>query len=299
MKTTLLSITDLFRDTSSTFRERGFPEAEREAELIICHALNISRTEFYGDAIQVVESDLQVLNSIVEKRLCHEPLQYLTGYTEFYGLGFRVGRGVLIPRPETEVLVEEAVRLVNNALGLSSPAILDLCTGSGCIATAIAKNLPSARVVASDISAPALRYAVENAGVNGTENLVFVQGDLFEPVHWQSFHLIVSNPPYVKGDDLMSLQQEVSGYEPPEALDGGRDGLDFYRRILKAAPKYLRDGGYIVLELGLGQGVAVGEIAGECGLRVVRVLNDLSDIERVMVLEKLNNFSDKRLLEAI
>ncbi|GBE36753.1 release factor glutamine methyltransferase [bacterium BMS3Bbin07] len=286
MKTTFLSTTDLFKNVSSTLRERGFPEAEREAELIICHALNISRTEFYRNAIQVDESDLQVLNSIVGRRLCHEPLQYLTGYTEFYGLGFRVGRGVLIPRPETEILVKEAVRLVN-ALGISSPSILDLCTGSGCIATAIAKNLSFAKVVASDISAPAMRYAIENAGLNSAGNLVFVQGDLFEPVRGQSFHLIVSNPPYVKGDDLMGLQQEVSWYEPPEALDGGRDGLDFYRRILKAVPRYLRDGGYLVLELGLGQGIAVGEIAGECGLRVLRVLNDLSDIERVMVLEKV------------
>ncbi len=298
MKTTLLSTTDIFKDVASTLRKKGFSEAEREAELIICHALNISRTELYRDDLQVDESDLRAVNSIVERRLCHEPLQYLTGYTEFYGLRFRVGRGVLIPRPETEILVEEAVRLVKT-LGLPSPAILDLCTGSGCIATAIARSLPAAKVVASDISAPAMRYALENAGLNGTGNLVFVQGDLFEPVRGQSFHLIVSNPPYVKGEDLMSLQQEVSGYEPPEALDGGRDGLDFYRRILKAAPKHLRDGGYIVLELGLGQGIAVGEIAVECGLSVVRVLNDLSDIERVMVLEKLNKSSDKRLLEAI
>ncbi|MEC4685046.1 MAG: peptide chain release factor N(5)-glutamine methyltransferase [Nitrospirota bacterium] len=298
MKTTLLSTTDLFRDISSTFRGKGFPEAEREAELIICHAFNISRTELYRDDLQVDESALRVLNSIVERRLCHEPLQYLTGDTEFYGLRFRVGRGVLIPRPETEILVEEAVRLVN-AQGIPSPAILDLCTGSGCIATAIAKNLPSAKVVASDISAPAMRYAIENAGLNGTGNLVFVQGDLFEPVSGESFHLIVSNPPYVKGDDLMGLQKEVSCYEPLEALDGGRDGLDFYRRILKSAPEHLRDRGYLVLELGLGQGIAVGEIAGECGLRVVRVLNDLSDIERVMVLEKLNKSSAERLLEAI
>ncbi len=298
MKTTLLSTTDLFRDISSTFRERGFLEAEREAELIICHALNISRPEFYRDDLRVDESDLRALNSIVRRRLCHEPLQYITGYTEFYGLRFRVGRGVLIPRPETEILVEEAVRLVN-ALGLPYPAILDLCTGSGCIAAAIARNLPSAKVVASDISAPAMRYALENAGLNGTGNLVFVQGDLFEPVRGESFHLIVSNPPYVKEDELMSLQQEVCGYEPIEALNGGRDGLDFYRRILRTAPKYLRDRGYLVLELGLGQGIAVGEIAGECGLRVVKVLNDLSDIERVMVLEKLNKSSDKRLLEVI
>lgn len=286
MKTILLSITDLFRDISSTFRERGFLEAEREAELIICHAFNISRTELYRDDLQVDESALQVLNSIVERRLCHEPFQYLTGYTEFYGLRFRVGRGVLIPRPETEILVEEAVRLVK-ALGLPSPAILDLCTGSGCIATAIARNLPSAKVVASDISAPAMRYAIENAGLNGTGNLVFVQGDLFEPVSGESFHLIVSNPPYVKGDDLTGLQKEVSCYEPPEALDGGMDGLDFYRRILKAAPKHLKDRGYLVLELGLGQGIAVGEVAGECGLRVVKVLKDLSGIERVMVLKKV------------
>ncbi|HEC96591.1 MAG TPA: peptide chain release factor N(5)-glutamine methyltransferase [Nitrospirae bacterium] len=298
MKTTLLSTTCLFNEVSSIFREKGLSEAEREAELIICHAFNISRTEFYRDDLWVDESDLWALNSIVRRRLCHEPLQYLTGYTEFYGLRFRVGRGVLIPRPETEILVEEAVRLVN-ALGIPSPAILDLCTGSGCIATAIAKNLPSAKVVASDISVPAMGYAIDNAGLNSAGNLVFVQGDLFEPVRGKSFHLIVSNPPYVTGDDLMSLQKEVSGYEPPEALDGGRDGLDFYRRILKAAPQHLRDRGCLVLELGLGQGIAVREIAGECGLRVVKVLNDLSGIERVMVLEKLNKSSDKRLLEAI
>jgi len=298
MKTTLPSTTSLLRDLSSAFREKGFSEPEKEAELLVCHALGVSRAGLYRDALQADDNALQVLDSLLRRRLCREPIEYVTGCAEFHGLRFRVGRGVLIPRPETEILVEEAVRILNSWKTVS-PVVLDLCTGSGCIATAIAREVPSARVVASDVSALAMRYARENARLNGAGNVVFVQGDLFDPLEGQSFNMIVSNPPYVKEDDLAGLQVEVRDYEPVEALDGGRDGLDFYRRILSEAPQHLKEKGCLVLELGLGQSGSVGEIAGGCGLKVVKVLKDLSGIDRVMVLERFNRAGDKRLLEAM
>ena len=284
MKTAVPSAYGLLRELSRAFRGEGIEEPEREAEILVCHALGISRTELYMDACHVDEGTLRVLDSLFRRRLRREPIEYLTGCAEFYGMRFRVGPGVLIPRPETEMLVEEAVRMLN-ARKSAAVDVLDICTGSGCIAAAIAAEVPSARVVATDISAAAIGYAVENARLNSAGNVVFVQGDLFEPVGGRDFHLIVSNPPYVKSGDLAALQREVSGYEPREALDGGEDGLGFYRRILEEAPQHLREDGVLLLELGAGQCGAVAGIASECGLRVARVLNDLAGIERVMVLE--------------
>lgn len=284
MKTAVPSAYGLLRELSRAFRGEGIEEPEREAEILVCHALGISRTGLYMDACHVSEGTLRVLDSLFRRRLRREPIEYLTGCAEFYGMRFRVGPGVLIPRPETEMLVEEAVRMLN-ARKSAAVDVLDICTGSGCIAAAIAAEVPSARVVATDISAAAIGYAVENARLNSAGNVVFVQGDLFEPVGGRDFHLIVSNPPYVKSGDLAGLQMEVSGYEPREALDGGEDGLGFYRRILEEAPQHLREDGVLLLELGAGQCGAVAGIASECGLRVARVLNDLAGIERVMVLE--------------
>ncbi len=284
MKTAVPSAYGLLRELSRAFRGEGIEEPEREAEILVCHALGISRTGLYMDACHVGEGTLRVLDSLFRRRLRREPIEYLTGCAEFYGMRFRVGPGVLIPRPETEMLVEEAVRMLN-ARKSAAVDVLDICTGSGCIAAAIAAEVPSARVVATDISAAAIGYAVENARLNSAGNVVFVQGDLFEPVGGRDFHLIVSNPPYVKSGDLAGLQMEVSGYEPREALDGGEDGLGFYRRILEEAPQHLREDGVLLLELGAGQCGAVAGIASECGLRVARVLNDLAGIERVMVLE--------------
>ncbi len=284
MKTAVPSAYGLLRELSRAFRGEGIEEPEREAEILVCHALGISRTELYMDACHVDERALRVLDSLFRRRLRREPIEYLTGCAEFYGMRFRVGPGVLIPRPETEMLVEEAVRILN-ARKSAAVDVLDICTGSGCIAAAIAAEVPSARVVATDISAAAIGYAVENARLNSAGNVVFVQGDLFDPVGGRDFHIIVSNPPYVKSGDLAGLQREVSGYEPREALDGGEDGLGFYRRILEEAPQHLREDGVLLLELGAGQCGAVAGIASECGLRVARVLKDLAGIERVMVLE--------------
>ncbi|NOZ25395.1 MAG: peptide chain release factor N(5)-glutamine methyltransferase [Nitrospirae bacterium] len=298
MKTTMPSAVSLMRETVAALRKNGFAEPEKEAELLVCHAFGVSRTELYRDELPADEAALRTLDSLLRRRLCREPIEYVTGFAEFRGLRFGVGRGVLIPRPETELLVEETLRLLRTR-GIDSPEILDLCTGSGCIAVAIAREMPGARIVASDVSASALSYAVKNADMNGTGNVFFVQGDLFAPVGGRSFDIIVSNPPYVKGDELAGLQVEVREYEPVEALDGGRDGLDFYRRILNGSQRHLRDGGFLVLELGFGQRSAVAGIAVEYGLRVERVLRDVSGIERVMILERLDGSVDERGPEAV
>ncbi len=276
---------EALREVSDLLRLGGIEEPEREAELLLCHTLGVGRTELYRETPVVDAPAAETLRSLVERRLRREPLQYITGCVEFYGLVFTVGRGVLVPRPETELLVEEAIKVVRNS-GLSAPCVLDLCTGTGCIAIAVARGLPASRVIGSDISETAIDYARRNAELNGVNNVTFLRGDLFEPVKGRRFHLILSNPPYVRSSDIAGLQQEVRGYEPLVALDGGADGLALVRRVLEGLPLHLEDRGYALLELGQGQSDAVAGIAEEKGCRVVGIVEDLSGIERVMILVK-------------
>ncbi len=284
--------TSLLKEISTLFRDREVPEHAAEAELLICHALGISRTVLYRDDPAVDGSAAEAICTLARRRLRGEPLQYLTGSVEFCGLSFRVGRGVLIPRPETELLVEEAVWTAG-VLGIAGPGILDLGTGSGCVAVAVARALPLSRVVATDLSAAAVGYARENAGLNGAQNVVVLEGDLFEPVRGRRFDLILSNPPYVKACEMPLLQKEIRLHEPAEALDGGPDGLSFYRRILEGAPLHLRDGGAVVVELGAGQAEEVAGIARGAGMEVVKIARDLSGMERVMVLSMAGSDAGK------
>jgi release factor glutamine methyltransferase len=216
------------------------------------------------------------------RRTGREPLQYIIGHVDFYGLRIEVGPGVLIPRPESELVVQEALRrLAQNP----SPRVLDLCTGSGCLALSIARNLAGARLYGTDLSEEALRYAEKNARLNGIANVTFLKGPLFEPVRGMRFDAVVSNPPYVKSADMESLEPEIRLWEPLNALDGGQDGLNFFREILPASPRYLEPGGLVILEMGEGQARDVEGIARASGLDPVSVIKDLAGVERVMVLQ--------------
>ena len=231
----------------------------------------------------------------------YTPLQYIMGKEKFFGLDFAVNEHVLIPRPETEALVETAIKIIDeialhrrggSAINCMTPRrcneavrILDLGTGSGNIAISLTKNAADCRIVASDISGDAIETAKENARLNDVfEKIIFTKSDLFHDIEGR-FDLIVSNPPYIARYEFETLQKEVLK-EPLLALDGGADGMDFYRRIFVEAPRYLKSGGYCIVEIGFGQAEAIKGIIGQAGeFKLLSVKEDQCGIERVMVLQ--------------
>lgn len=240
----------------------GIDSARLDAELLLGCALGMSREELMIAAtrkVSVAESDRY--EDLLRRRLNREPLAYITGQQEFWSLGFLVSGDVLVPRPETETLVERALKHLATINNREAPRILELGTGSGAIAVALASELPQAEIVATEIAPAALQIARRNASRNGVSNAIrFLQGDLFTALDQElekEFDLILSNPPYVPRGEIAHLEAEVSRWEPRAALDGGVDGLDFYRRIIEEAPGYLRQGGAVAVEIGAAIGSLV------------------------------------------
>jgi release factor glutamine methyltransferase len=255
--------------------------AQRDAETLLLHLIGKNRAwllthldDEFGGCTSIGYSQL------IERRLAGEPIQYITGECEFYGLPFHVNRNVLIPRPETEHLVERVLAL---APGFDRPRILDVGTGSGAIAVALAHKLPSAQVTATDLSLAALTVAGENAERNGVAELVrLLQGDLLASVAGEQFEFVVSNPPYVAARDRESLSVEVRNFEPEQALFAGTDGLDIYRCLSPSAHEALVPGGFVLFEIGYGQADAITEILRASGFADIQFTNDLQGIERVI-----------------
>lgn len=283
------------REAETFLKSYSIEDARREAESIITHCLEIERTALYRDNPIIGEEELGRVEEFLKRRSRGEPLQYVLGYIDFYGLKIKVGQGVLIPRPETELLVEVAI---NTFIRYTLPAInknktsldiLDLCTGSGCLALALAKEFPKTHVYGTDISEVAIKYARENAGINGVKNVTFLKGNLLEPIAQLvtpvTFDLILSNPPYIRRDDIKNLQPEIKDWEPVEALDGGKDGLDYYRGIIPEARRYLKEGGYVILEIGIGQSDKVRKMAEDTGLIVISLIKDYAGIERILIAQ--------------
>lgn len=221
--------------------------------------------------------------SLARRRLEGEPLQYLLGRWEFFGLPFWVGPGVLIPRPETELLVETGLALLQ---GVDRPLAADLCAGSGCIAASLAHSLPSCRVTAVEWSREAFPYLERNLAANAAGQATAVRGDVLQPDRCPApaqgpFHLILSNPPYIPTGDLPGLQREVRR-EPAMALDGGADGLSFYRVLAREWSRRLLPGGWLAVEIGWDQGEAVSRLFADGGLEEIRVHKDLSGLDRVV-----------------
>jgi len=292
---------DGLKEISSVLKGCGLEDTYREAEVILDY-LGIGKVALYRDNPVLSGIQMEQLKKVADRRRRSEPLQYIMGHVDFCGLKIKVGPGVLIPRPETELLAEEAIEAVKrNALCVInkdynlSPIthhplrILDLCTGSGCLALAIAKNFEDCSVVGIDLSETALEYARENAKINGIRNVTFRRGDLYEPVRGDKFDIIVSNPPYIKRGDINGLAAEIKNWEPIEAIDGGEDGLRFYRAALSRAADYLFKGGSFIFELGQGEMEAVREMAAEAGLMFVCVTKDYAGIERVLHLKQRLN----------
>lgn len=264
--------------TRDYLAEKGVENSRLESEWLLCEVLSLDRVGLYVNFDKpLTASELTACRAFVGRRARREPLQYILGSQDFFGLDFEVSPGVLIPRHDTESLVQEAVNRCP-----SRAAILDIGVGSGCIAVALAKTCPDAHVYGVDPSPKALELAQKNADRHGV-TVTFVQGSLFEPFEGQKFDLIVSNPPYIPTAEIAGLQPEVRDYEPREALDGGTDGLDFYRRIIPVAPSCLEKGGWLLLEVGVGEAPEVLKIFEATGyFHELFSARDTGTIERVV-----------------
>lgn len=243
----------LLKATASAFRNAGIPDPEVDAALLLSHVTGQPPLSLRLDMTTALPDDvLTRFDALVSRRLTRQPLQYLLNTQPFLGRDFYVDERVLIPRPETELLAEHAIAALREH---PHPIALDLCCGSGALAVSMALEVPGAQVHAADLSPDALAVTAKNAELLGA-SVTLHQGDLFATVPEIAFDVIVSNPPYIPSADCLTLQEEVRR-EPLMALDGGTDGLDFYRRIASDAPKFLRPGGVLLLEVGFDQAEAV------------------------------------------
>lgn len=262
--------------TTGYLTEKGVENARREAEWLLCEATGLDRMGLYLNFDKPLQDDeLTAYRSMVARRGKREPLQHILGSQEFDGLEFIVTRDVLIPRFDTETLLEEAVRQAPRAR-----TVLDIGTGSGCIAVALAQRLPQAAVTAVDLSPDALSIARRNAERNNAQ-IEFLLGSFFQPVSERRFDLIVSNPPYITSADLADLQPEVRDFEPRLALDGGPDGLDAYRVLATEAPRHLEPNGWLLLEIGAGQDKDVARLLADAGFDAIVTVPDSAGILRV------------------
>jgi release factor glutamine methyltransferase len=284
-----VTIGDLRRQAWDLLRDAGIGNVVRETDWLLASVLDAPAHALLLEGERPV-SVLQAERawSLFRRRAAREPLQYILGTQEFCGLDIAVTPDVLIPRPETELLVEEALRAI---AGVNGPAIADVGTGSGCIAVAIACERPGATVYALDLSGGALAVARSNATRHGTRNRIrFIQADLLAAFGGESagaFDAIVSNPPYLPEQELEALQSEVARYEPRVALAAGPDGLAFYRRLLREAPPLLKPDGRLIMELGFGQADAVMRLARECGaFDAIECRKDAAGIERVLIARR-------------
>ncbi len=287
-----MTLIESINRVSEKLAAAGISSSRLDAEVLLCHTLGRNRAWLLAHIQEEIPDDhRKAFERAAERRVQREPLQYIVGKQEFWGLEFRVTADVLIPRPETELLVESAVHAVKDR---SSPMrIIDLCTGSGCLAVALAKELPQARILATDTSLQALSVARGNARFHDVADRIrFFEGDLFGPLEDLDIHgqvdIIVSNPPYIPSGDFKTLQPEVRDYEPVTALLAGPEGTEVHRRIIDDAPDFLNEGGHLIMEMGLGQAGHLAYLLRERrDYGSVEVLKDLAGINRVIVAQKI------------
>jgi release factor glutamine methyltransferase len=288
----LKTVRELIQVTAAYFGEKGIASPRLEAERLLGDVLGLARIDLYLQHDRpVTAAELDRYRDYVRRRAAGVPLQTLIGLTEFYSRSFRVEPGVFIPRPETEILVEECVRLLTPSDSrLVAPLALEVGTGSGVIAVSLAAEVPALEVWATDVNAAAVRLAERNARRLGVATRVHaLEGDLFAPLPARlagRFDLLVSNPPYVRRDDIAGLPVEVAEHDPREALDGGRDGLTFYRALAAGLDRWLRADGLVAVEIGADQDDAVTEIFRRTGCRDVQVVRDLNDLPRVVTARR-------------
>lgn len=279
------TIKSALTEASATLKTAGVDESRDQANLLLMHVLDRDRTFLLAHPEENLPlNQFDQYRSLIARRAEGYPLQYLTGRQEFFQLNFEVTPDVLIPRPETELIVEVGIEILKND---AAPFLADLGTGSGAIAISLLQELPQARGIAVDISSDALEVAKRNAERNDViDRLQLIKSDLFSEIDSMDlFDLIVSNPPYVSANDLKDLQREVR-HEPQAALDGGPDGLEVIRRLLKAAPDFLRARGHLVFEIGFNQHEAVKASIDHAAWVLIELRKDLQGILRTVVLQK-------------
>ena len=271
-----MNYTEAFLMGMQKLKEAQIGEAQLDARLLLEEVCGTDHNTLlcHGDR-EVSEEEEEKYRRALEQRAVHVPLQHLLGYQDFMGLRFQVNEYVLIPRQDTEILVEEAMRYLHDGM-----RILDLCTGSGCILLSLLHYSNDCEGVGVDISQEALQVAAQNAELLGIK-ADFLKSDLYEKVTGK-FDLLVSNPPYIERKVIPTLMEEVREYDPYIALDGGEDGLDFYRRIIGGAQDYLKRGGQILMEIGSGQAQAVSELLREAGFKEIDVCRDFAGLDRVV-----------------
>lgn len=277
------TILEILRWTTEFFREKQIDNPRLTAEVLLAHTLQKDRMYLYVHFDQPLHADERAgFRGLIKQRVQGIPTQYLVGKQEFWSLNFKVTPDVLIPRPETEHLVESAIKLSKE---FPNPAIVDIGTGSGIIAISLKKELPHATIHASDLSERALAIAKQNAAalLDGDNVITFHHGDLFAPLSGLTFDLIVSNPPYITANDYAGLAREVKDHEPKLALYAGEKGLDVYRRLISDAVIHLNPGGYMLVEIGYGQKEDVTAIFLESGFDIHEVIPDYAGIDRVVV----------------
>lgn len=273
---------------------KGIEAPRLSAEMLLSHVLELKRIELYTQFDRPVSPEQRDrLRELVKRAGQDEPVAYLTGKTEFYSLALEITRDCMIPRPETELLVQRAIEFLRTRDGVQF--VLDLCTGSGCIAVAVAKNVPGARIIATDISDAALAVAARNVEKHQlAERITLLCGDLFEPLvqplDVDKFDLIVCNPPYVSSEEYDNLDKNVKDYEPRLALHAGVDGLDVYRRIVEKVDQFLKPGAALMLEIGYAQGPAVTGLLEQTGaFAETRIEKDCHDNDRIVTATRVSS----------
>lgn len=291
---TIWTIQKLLNWTAEYLTDKGVDSPRLSADLLLSHTLGLKRIDLYTQFDkQVPQQQLNMLHDLVKRAGLHEPVAYLTGMTEFYSLELYITPDCLIPRPETELLVQRAIEYLRTRSGIQY--VCDLCTGSGCIAVAIAKNFPEARVTATDISSAALAIAARNVEKHRlNEQIRMLCGDLFEPIIQQldvnQFDLIVCNPPYVSTGEYEKLDKNVKDYEPESALLAGADGMDVYRRIIEKVYEFLKPSAALILEIGYSQGPAVRKLLEQnCDWAEIKIEKDPHDNDRVVTAIKISS----------
>jgi len=286
-----VTLAEAIHNASNRLSAAGIANARLDAEVLLAHIIKKDRVWLITHRDEVLDDEQQrAFAEVIRRRTGREPLQHIMGSQEFWGLEFMVTPDVLIPRPETEHIIEAALAIVQDR---NSPVrIIDLCTGSGCIAVSLAKELAAARVIATDASEKALAVARENSRRHGVaERIRFLQGDLFGPLEELDLRgqvdILVSNPPYVLAGNLSTLQPEVRDYEPQMALIAGPEGTEIAIRIIRTAPEYLKQNGALIMEMGMGQSEAlIRAVAATSAYAGPDILKDLAGINRVIVARK-------------
>ena len=286
IKNEVWTIGSIIKWTEQYFQDKGVDSPRLDAEVLLSHVLQKERIYLYIHFDEPLEAaELAAFREMVKKRVQRIPVAYIVGAREFMGLRFAVSPAVLIPRPDTEILVEAVIERLKDK---SQIKFVDIGTGSGAIVLSLLHYLPLACAVAVDISQDALAVATENAETLLVKDRVdFYQGDIYEPLAAEEFDAIVSNPPYIPNADIAELEPEVKEFEPYGALAGGLDGLDFYRRLIADGSNRLKDGGFMAFEVGINQAQAVAALAESMPIfEKAEILKDYAGIERVVILHK-------------